>query len=127
MTRCQNSASRGTKSWQGLSVGAMVIDVDAPLLVLRTYVMRTYARTLSCLAIRATAASAARAADLRSDDSTYVRSPRCPKVINQVGGQRPTYVCTYVRTYVAAHVRVVRAGLMLRIEIDTCVRENVRT
>ena len=48
-------------------------------------------------------------------------------MINQVGGQRPTYVCTYVRTYVAAHVRVVRAGLVLRMEIDTCVRENVRT
>ena len=93
---------------------------------MRTYV-RTYARTLSCLAIRATAASAARAADLRSDDSTYVRSPRCPQVINQVGGQRPTYVCTYLRTYVAAHVRVVRAGLMLRTHRNRYMRTRERT
>ena len=76
MTRCQDSASRGTKSWQGLSVGAMVIDVDAPLLVLRTYVMRTYARTLSCLAIRATAASAARAADLAGRRLSWQRCQR---------------------------------------------------
>ena len=47
MTRCQDSASRGTKSWEGLSVGAMVIDVDAPLLVLRTYVRTAYVRAYS--------------------------------------------------------------------------------
>ena len=48
MTRCQNSASRGTKSWQGLSVGAMVIDVDAPLRTrLRTYVRNAYVRAYS--------------------------------------------------------------------------------
>ena len=81
MTRCQNSASRGTKSWQGLSVGAMVIDVDAPLLVcVRTYVMRTYARTLSCLAVRATAASAARAADLAGRRLSW---QRCHRISSQ--------------------------------------------